>query len=218
MVKPAQALPAAPTRASASALVDALLYSVSHDLRSPLLTLSLSADLIVEALGDQMRAAPTGGAAVALNALQHGTQDLERMLQALAGLSRAARRPLEEHHAPLRMLLGGHIVLSDVDDLDQCEVAVDAMTVRELIDDICGDDPREVHVSVAEGYAILDLPRPEDADEVSGSPLMALTGSLQRYAGTSIERLAVGQVLLERFGGGVAVEEAVRLWLPEAAP
>ncbi|RLT39863.1 MAG: hypothetical protein DWI58_12130 [Chloroflexi bacterium] len=74
-------------------LVEALLYSVSHDLRSPLLTLSLAGELISESLGDRLRAEPSSGI-VALDALEHGARDLERMLQALAVVSRARRRPL----------------------------------------------------------------------------------------------------------------------------
>ena len=49
-------------------LVEALLYSVAHDLRSPLLTLSLAGELISESLGARLRDEPSTGL-VALDAL-----------------------------------------------------------------------------------------------------------------------------------------------------
>ena len=51
-----------PSPVDPDSLVEALLYSVSHDLRSPLLTLSLAGELIEESLGDRLR--EESGAAV----------------------------------------------------------------------------------------------------------------------------------------------------------
>ena len=71
---------------------EALLESVAHDLRSPLLTMALSADLLQDA----------GAAAreqVAYAALREGIRDLERMLDAVTTLSRAARRTLTPRSA-----------------------------------------------------------------------------------------------------------------------
>lgn len=213
----ADALPVA--RADTEALIDALLYAVPHDLRSPLLTLSLSAELLREVLGEGLRAEPSGSSAVALDALKHGARELERMLQALARVSRARRRALEARHTPLRLLLGGHVVLSDEVDLARCLVTVDALLVRELLDAICGDDPATVEVVVTDRFAVLRLPHPPGIGDVRGAPLVALVESLQLHAGSPIEDLAAGQVLLERLGGALQVDQSgVRIWLPCADP
>lgn len=195
-------------------LVEALLYSVSHDLRSPLLTLSLAGELISESLGDRLRAEPSGGL-VALDALEHGARDLERMLQALAVVSRARRRPLERTHAPLRLLLGGHIVLSDAGDLGNRLVEIDPIAVREIIDAMCADEPAEIQVTLLDSYVVLRLPLQEALADVRGAPLVALAQSLQRHAGTLVETLAAAQVVLERSGGGLDITDGgVQLWLP----
>ena len=69
----------APGTVDPDLLLEALLYSVSHDLRSPLLTLSLAGELIAESLGARLREDPSNSGLVALDALQHGARDLERM-------------------------------------------------------------------------------------------------------------------------------------------
>ena len=195
-------------------LVGALLYSVAHDLRSPLLTLSLAGELIAESLGDRLRNEPSSGP-VALDALEHGARDLERMLQALTVVSRARRRPLEARRAPLRLLLGGHVVISDAGDLGSRLVGVDPIAVREIIDAVCGDAPAEIHVSLLNTFAVVRLPLHESLAEVRGSPLAALAHSLQQHAGTLVETLAGAQVILERCAGAIEItDEGVRLWLP----
>lgn len=209
-------LPPPPAAVDLQALVDALLYSVSHDLRSPLLTLSLSADLLDEAIGEQVRGpGHPSGAAVALDALRQGARDLERMLQALTQVSRARRRVLGGRRARLRMLLGGHVVLSDEGDLGNCAVAIDPLPVRELFDALSGEDPLEIRVSRIDDYIILDVAVPL-LPPLEQSPLSVLAGSLHAHAGGIVERLAVAQVLLERQGGALAgIEQGIRLWLPE---
>lgn len=204
----------APPPVDPDVLVEALLYSVSHDLRSPLLTLSLAGELISESLGDRLRAEPSSGL-VALDALEHGARDLERMLQALAVVSRARRRPLEIGHAPLRLLLGGHIVISDEGDLGSRLVRVDAIALREIIDAVCGDDAVEIHVLLLDAYVVLRLPLPAALAEVRGAPLVAMVQSLQYHAGTLVETLAASQVVLDRCGGAIDVrDDGVHLWLP----
>lgn len=55
-------------------LVDALLYSVSHDLRSPLLSFTLSADLLRDVAG----AVSEGGAGEAtMDGLCYGARDMD---------------------------------------------------------------------------------------------------------------------------------------------
>lgn len=61
-----------PSPTEPDSLVEALLYSVSHDLRSPLLTLSLAGELIEESLGDRLREESSSSGLIALDALQHG--------------------------------------------------------------------------------------------------------------------------------------------------
>ncbi|MCA9849699.1 MAG: hypothetical protein KC461_03530, partial [Dehalococcoidia bacterium] len=92
-------------------LLDSLLYAVSHDLRSPLLTMTLSAELLETSLGDEV--ARSEAAKVAFGSMQQGAQDLERMLQTLTLLSRARRKQLEPAQAPLKLILGGYEVTSD---------------------------------------------------------------------------------------------------------
>ncbi len=201
----------------AEGLVTALLYSVSHDLRSPLLTLSLSAELIDESVGEVLRTDGSGRGTIALDALRHGARDLERMVQALASLSRAYRRELGVGRAALRLLLGGHLVISDEDELDTRLVLVDPISVREVIDACCGDDPAEIHVSLTPRHAILLLPSPPALGDLRGAPLLRLVEGLQRHAGGVLEALAAGQVMLERQGSALDLQEAgVRLWLPRA--
>lgn len=218
MVQPEHG-PIPPATVDPDVLVEALLFSVSHDLRSPLLTLSLAGELIAEALGPRLRSEEAGSGLVALDALQHGARDLERMLQALTAVSRARRRPLEPKRAPLRMLLGGYVVISDAGDLGNRVVGVDPVTVREVIDAVAGDEPAEIHVLLHEAFAVLRLPLPAALVEVRGAPLVALAGSLQRHAGTLVEALAAAEVLLERSGGHIEIaDEGVRMWLPRPEP
>ncbi len=192
---------------------------MSHDLRSPLLTLSLAGELIEESLGDRLREESSSSGLIALDALQHGAKDLERMLQALTSVSRARRRPLEPSRAPLRLLLGGHLVISDDVDLRSQVVSTDPIAVREIIDGLCGDDPAEIAVRLTDDYAVLRLPLDDALAEVRGAPLAALAGSLQMHAGTVVEALAAGQTVLERMGGRIAVEDdGVHLWLPLTMP
>ncbi len=197
--------------AGAWPLVDALLFSVSHDLRSPLLGLTLAAELLREpegALDGETRA-------VALDGLHSGARDIERMLHALTTLSRARRHVFEHDRAPLGLILGGHTVISEVPGCAGRIVAVDPMTVRALLDDIAGDDPVEVRVGVEDGFVVLSVPAGVDVPSFEGQPLEALASSLQTYAGGLVERLAAAQILLERQGASFTVEGGrVTLWLP----
>jgi len=175
--------------------------------------MSLSAELLDEALRGRREQRGGETATVALDALRHAAVDLERMLQALTQLSRARRRPLDTAQASLRLILGGHVVVSDDAEIERCIVDVAPMVVRELLDAIGGTEPCEVHVARHGAYAVLQLQHPLAADVTS--PLEALAASLQQGAGAVVERLAVGQVLVERYGGALRCEQGhLSIWLP----
>lgn len=185
-----------------TALADSLYYSVSHDLRSPLLTMSLSADLIMDALGG-LPEASSGSVAIALDAMRHGAKDMERMLQALTIVSRARRRTLAAVRVSLQVILGGHLVISEVDELGAIEVAVDPVPVMELLDVLAAGGPVEVHARLDGDRVVIDCESPAGIGQGDTSPLDLLVGSLQHHAGTSVEALAEAQVLLERQGATV---------------
>lgn len=105
-------------------MLGAFLRAIAHDLKSPLLTLSLSAELLADIL-------PVGERAqVARDGLAHGVQEMERMLDSVAALSRARTRPLHGHAVPLGDLLSGQIVLFEEERLGQTFVAADARWSR----------------------------------------------------------------------------------------
>ena len=186
-------------------IVDALLYSISHDLRSPLLTLSLSGQLLRESVG----AEATERTAPLLDGMEAAAADLERMLQALTVLSRARRRRLDVGPVALDVLLDGIEVRGDLEGVD---VEADTDLVRELC---------EWCDSAAEVQQVGDVVRltaaPPVLPEHEDTPLLALTQSLQRYAGTALERLAAFQVAFARAGVGLALEgDRLRLELPRS--
>lgn len=197
-------------------LLDALLYSVSHDLRSPLLSLTLSADLLSNPVTGGVE---SGTRDIALDGLRHGARDMERMLQTLTVLSRARRRVFEYDRGTLGMILGGHLVMSDIEQLANRVVMVDPITVRELLDDVAGDGPVEVRVRLDDGLVMISAPVNRDFPSFEGRPLHALVSSLQSYAGSGVERLAVAQILLDRQGATFAIEdERLLIWLPLGEP
>lgn len=182
-------------------LLDSLLYSISHDLKSPLLTLALASELVADAVRE-----PDDRARLALDSLKHGAKDIERMLDAVTAVSRAWRRPLEVAAVPLMPVLRGHAVTSDHDDPAGVVAAVDPHIVSELEARLLVGQPGTLQLAVEGGAIRLDVPLADGCPEVDGAPLEALLGSLHTYAGTPVEPLAALQVLLERQGGGLAIE------------
>ncbi len=197
----------------ADKLLDLLLNAVSHDLKSPLLTLSLSGELIAQAL-------PDGGdrARIALDGLKHGAKDLERMLDAVTAVSRVRRRPLEEGAVPLVESLAAHGALSEWEVPAGLALAVDRRVIGEALATVAGDEPSKLVLKVDVDAAELSAPLPDGCPQCDGSPLGALLQSLTTYAGTAVEKLAALQTQLERQGGTVTVDDAgAHVRLPLAA-
>lgn len=196
------------------ALLEALLFSVSHDLKSPLLTLSLSSELLGDAVagaGDQ--------ATVAASAMRRGVADMERLLDALTAVSRARRRALREGPVPIAQLLRGHIVVTD-GAAGEALVAVDPRIVVEALEALstrAALGELRLWIGAADATVALALPAAVEPP-VQPSPLGALFDSLHTYAGTAIETLAVLETQLTRQGGQVWVEAGrVAIRLPRIA-
>jgi hypothetical protein len=201
------------TTSDADKLLLLPLNAVSHDLKSPLLTLSLSGELIAQALpdsGDRAR--------IALDGLKHGAKDLERMLDAVTAVSRARRQPLEQETVPLVESLAAHGALSEWEVPDGLALAVDRRVISEALAMLAGDEPGALMLEVDVDAAELSAPLPDGCPRCDGSPLQALLQSLTTYVGTAVEKLAALQTLLERQGGTVTVDDAgAHVRLPLAA-
>ena len=192
--------PTSPVTGDVGTLLDALLYSISHDLKSPLLTLSLSADLIVQAtpeLEERTR--------VAIEGLRHGAEDLTRMLDALTAVSSARRRPLQHAAVPLLQAMRGRVVRAGGGDLDGLSVAVDPGLLDDLLPALCGAEGRDLDLAVGENEVLLEASLPENCPRCEGPPLAVLFGSLTTYAGSPVESLAALQAQLERQGGAITL-------------
>jgi hypothetical protein len=178
------------------ALFDALLFAVSHDLKSPLLSISLGVELLdsappaESALDDRTR--------LALDAVRRGTEDLTRQLDAVTLVSRARRRPLDATPVVLSALL------PEQAGIDGVRVAVDARVVSEFVAVLGGTQP---DARVDDSAVRLSLPWPASAPACEGPPLEALFASLGTHAGTIVATLAALQVQLERQGGTIVISE-----------
>ena len=185
--------------AAAPQLLDSLLYAVSHDLRSPLLTVSLSAQLLQHTLAD----VEVEGTDDALGGLRAACDDLERMLAAMNALSRASKRASDPLEVDLGSLCG---------NAPAATVTLDESTAAELRAAV----PAEATATLDGASTLIRWP----LDDIEGSPLAALAGSLQSYAGGPIEALACLEIALDRHGGTLAVVDTqvtVRLPLTTAA-
>ncbi len=212
-----------PAPAPAAELLSRLIYAVSHDLRSPALTLSLSGELVEDAVRSPARAtaapaAPGERLDVALHGLREGGRDLERMLGAVTALSRALQRDLTPRTLPLAELLAGSQLVAADAALPTLAVHLDPAPARELLALLAGDAaPLRVELQRSGGDVVLCLVPALELPPFEDSPLAALCGSLTAYAGTALAELAVLQLLLERQGAALQLEAAeARLWLPLA--
>lgn len=187
-------------------LFDALLYAVSHDLKSPMLSIGLGAELLegVSAADERAR--------LGLEAVQRGTEDLGRLLDALTQVSRARRRPLDRQPVRLDGLLTAQAV-DGIDRFDGIEVSVDPRLITEFV--AAGGTPRVV---VGDEDVRLITLLPPELREIEGPPLEALFASLGLHGGTLVTALAVLQVQLDRQGGTLVLSggQAIAM-LPSAA-
>lgn len=192
----------------AETLLGSFLRAVSHDLKTPLLTLSLSAELLADVFPDDERGR------VAREAIGHGIKDMERMLDAVTAVSRARRRILADGPTPLGDVLRGHVVISDVLDLSRAMLPLDARSPAEALRAL-GAASTEVRLETVPGAVILSATLPEEVAAVDGSCVAALLGDLHQYAGTSIAALAAAEVVLARQGGALRCEAGrLQLRLP----
>src|SRR5688572_11282808 len=178
------------------ALFDALLFAVSHDLKSPLLSISLGVELLdgaspaESALDDRTR--------LAMDAVRRGSEDLTRQLDAVTVVSRARRRPLDATPVALATFLPKEAGIEGV------RVAVDARVVTEFVTAL---DGARSEVRVGDSAVRFALPWPASAPACEGPPLEALLTSLGTHAGTVVATLAALQVQLERQGGTIVIGE-----------
>jgi signal transduction histidine kinase len=197
--------------AESESLLSAFIRTVSHDLRSPLLTLSLSTELLADALPDDERSR------VALDAMRHGIVDLERLLDAVTAVSRARSRILQTEPARLADILHGHIVISPDEGAPRACVAVDPRGVTEAIAALTSA-PAELRLDLRRDAVEVSLALPAGIADLEGAPLVALLASLQQYAGTPVAVLAASQTLLERQRGALHCEAGRAVFtLPLAA-
>lgn len=173
-------------------LFDKLLFAVSHDLKSPLLSISLGAELLGDpsSLDDRTR--------LALEAMRRGTDDLARQLEAVTFVSRARRRPLDATAVELAAALR----IEDARDLEGVRVAIDSRLLNEFGAAFGG---ASLEVRVGSEEVRLVAPWPAAAPACEGPPLEALLASLSTHAGTVVATLAALQVQLERQGGTIVV-------------
>jgi hypothetical protein len=179
-------------------------------MRSPVLALSLSAELLADSFSADERGQ------MAREGLTQGIAELERMLDAVSGISRARSRILSNQPVRIGGLLDGHILRSEQARAAEVEIAVDPRGVTEAIAALVAA-PSEVWLELHGSSAELSAPLPDDLADLSGDPLRALLTSLQQYAGTAVATLAASQMQLERQGGAVRCEAGrVILRLPVA--
>ncbi len=171
---------------------EALLETVAHDLRSPLLAMALGTQLLQDAGGAEQEQ-------VAYDALREGIRDLERMLDGVATVSRAAKRTL----AP-RSTLGG-VVPSDLLP-DDVSIDADARLVAELLDAL-DLDAAQLELRIDDDAVELNAPLPATFELADGSPLAALLDSLTTHAGSLVEQLAAIELQAARQGGALTVAD-----------
>lgn len=203
--------PAADPPPGADELLTALLRAVSHDLQSPLLTVSLSIELLGDGTGDDERVR------VGREAMAHGIQELERMIEAVTAVSRARGRILAPQLLSIGDLLRGHVVVSDA-ELSQAIVSLDPRCVIEMFAALSGDRPVEVRLRVVAGEVLFSIALPTSMEAFTGYPVHALLTSLQQHAGSLAVVLAAVQTQLERQGGALLCSNGrVHLRIPLVA-
>jgi hypothetical protein len=192
-------------------LLSSFLRSVSHDLKSPLLTLSLSVELLDGVFPDDERGR------VAHDALTHGIEEMNQMLDAVTGVSRARRRILGDQSTSLIDVLRGHVVLSESPVVSRALVHLDLRPLAEALRAL-GGAPVDIRAEASDHAVRLSAALPANVAEVEGSCVGALLANLQQYSGTSIAQLAAAEVALARQGASLScVEGRVQFEFPITA-
>lgn len=180
-------------------LVDTLLYATSHDLKSPLLTLSLSADLLMQGVPDDVKASSQ----TALEGLKHGSVEIERMLDALAIVSRAYRRQLDA--TPVALADALLSTTHDLAGVEQWNVAADAQAIAQLLTIL--DGLGDTALAISDETLVLSSVQPASDYDLHPTPVETLFSSLTAHAATSVQALAEVQVQLMRQGGSISFED-----------
>lgn len=184
-------------------LLALFLRAVSHDLRSPLLTLGLAMELLGDVPTDER-------GQLARNAMTSGLQDMERMLNAVSAVSRARRRILTDEPMPMAAFLDGLEATGD-EALTDVTLALDARAAAEALQALAVP----IRIDAQPGFVVVSAALPEALAEVEGSCVAALLRDLHRYAGTAAVDLSAAEVVLARQGGMLRCDDAqVRMWLP----
>ena len=196
----------------ASELLADLMKTIAHDFRSPLSTLTLSVEMLLEQLPTQ----PSGASAVMRDSLSRGIEDFARLLDAVQTISRAQRRELHTERIAVRDLLIGHRVRRVDGSLAAALVIADPVPLGDAFEATV-DEPLDIELRRAGAMICLTWPLPSQFAALEGSPLAAFVSSIHTYAGTTITRLAAVEVQLQRQDGQLSLSSGrINVCLPSA--
>ena len=160
-------------------LLGMLLSSVAHDLKSPLIGLSLGAELLAEAVAPEQRA-------IASDSIRHGVRDMERILDAVAVVSAGRRQPLQPEAITVGDTLAGVDVDSTTAGWEARTMTVDRRFMRDLVAFGGGPGNARAGLDIRADVITITIAAPEATELPSGSPLAALLSSLHEHAGTPV--------------------------------
>ena len=189
-------------------LLGMLLSSVAHDLKSPLIALSLGAELLAETEVPQQRA-------IASDSIRQGVRDMERMLDAVAAVSASRRQPLQLETITVGDALAGVEVESTTAGWEGRSMTVDRQFMLHLVEFGGGPGNARAGLDMQADAVAITIAAPESTELPSGSPLAALLSSLHEHAGTAVQDLAVLQLLSARQDGDLSMSaDGVTVTLP----
>jgi signal transduction histidine kinase len=210
---------------AANAELEAFSYSVSHDLRNPLVSIEGFAGLLMKKYGRLLDAEGMDS----LQRVLAGAQRMGELIEALLGLARVTRHPLREESVDLSAL--ARTIVNDlrqgdlqreveVEIPDGLTVAGDARLLRTLLDNLLGNawkftaDRRPAYIEVGSlvgevgGAAYFVRDNGVGFDMAEADKLFGMFQRLQgaeQFPGTGIG-LATAQRIVERHGGRMWAE------------